>query len=51
MKLSSELEERRRLDEIQFQKSGKGAIVKTYKYDPTKQSEPVPPTTVSAKKR
>ncbi|KAK9728400.1 60Kd inner membrane protein [Popillia japonica] len=37
LKISRELEERRRLDEIQFQRAGKGPVVKTYKYDPTKQ--------------
>lgn len=36
MKISKELEERQRLDEIRFAKAGKGPLVKTYKYDPTK---------------
>lgn len=45
VKITKELEERRRLDEIQFQRAGKGPIQKTYKYDPTKQP------TISAKKR
>uniref|UniRef100_A0A182QBU0 Membrane insertase YidC/Oxa/ALB C-terminal domain-containing protein n=1 Tax=Anopheles farauti TaxID=69004 RepID=A0A182QBU0_9DIPT len=35
MKISRELEERARVDEIRFQKAGKGPLVKTYKYDPT----------------
>lgn len=35
MKITRELEERRRIDEIMFQKAAKGAIQKTYKYDPT----------------
>lgn len=52
LKLSKELEERKRLDEIQFQRAGKGPVVKTYKYDPTKQA---PASTaanaISAKKR
>ncbi|CAO1324388.1 unnamed protein product [Diamesa hyperborea] len=47
MKITRELEERKRMDEIIFQKAAKGAITKTYKYDPTK---PRPPT-VEAKKR
>lgn len=36
IKITQELEERSRLDEFQFQKAGKGPIVKTYKFDPTK---------------
>ncbi|CAH0547405.1 unnamed protein product [Brassicogethes aeneus] len=51
MKISRELEERRRLDEIKFQRAGKGPIVKTYKYDPTKQSSPSNITAMNAKKR
>ncbi|EDS36533.1 inner membrane protein oxa1-1, mitochondrial [Culex quinquefasciatus] len=35
MKITRELEERTRIDEISFQKAGKGPLVKTYKYDPT----------------
>jgi len=35
MKISRELEERARIDEIRFQKAGKGPLVKTFKYDPT----------------
>ncbi|RZC41436.1 mitochondrial inner membrane protein OXA1L, partial [Asbolus verrucosus] len=48
IKITRELEERRKLDELQFQRAGKGPIVKTYKFDPTKQSSP---TSISAKKR
>lgn len=44
IKITKELEERTKLDEIQFQRAGKGPITKTYKYDPTK-------TPISAKKR
>lgn len=36
MKITKELEERTRIDEIRFQKAGTGPLVKTYKYDPTK---------------
>lgn len=36
MKISRELEDRRRADDIVFQQAAKGAIQKTYKYDPTK---------------
>ncbi|EDW05095.1 GH23226 [Drosophila grimshawi] len=36
MKISKEIEERQRLDEIRFAKAGKGPLVKTFKYDPTK---------------
>ncbi|KAJ8982667.1 hypothetical protein NQ317_017657, partial [Molorchus minor] len=50
VKLTKELEARRRLDEIQFQRAGKGPIVKTYKYDPTKQTEPTKSASISAKK-
>lgn len=46
MKISKELEERQRIDEIRFQKAGKAPLVKTYKYDPTKSS-----ATIQAKKR
>jgi len=35
MKITKEIEERQRLDEIRFAKAGKGPLVKTYKYDPT----------------
>ncbi|EAT41659.1 AAEL006734-PA [Aedes aegypti] len=49
MKITRELEERARIDEITFQKAGKGPLVKTYKYDPT---APRPSSnTISAKKR
>lgn len=50
MKITRELEERKRLDEIMFQKAAKGAIQKTYKYDPTK-PKPATASTVQAKKR
>lgn len=36
MKLTRELEGRKRLDEISFERAGTGPLVKTYKYDPTK---------------
>lgn len=48
MKISKELEERHRVDEIRFQRAGKAPLVKTYKYDPTK---PRPAVTIQAKKR
>lgn len=51
MKITKELEERKRLDDILFQKAGKSAVVKTYKYDPTKPKPSINPATVSAKKR
>ncbi|XP_968413.1 mitochondrial inner membrane protein OXA1L [Tribolium castaneum] len=47
LKITRELEERQRIDEMQFQKAGRGPIVKTYKYDPTKQTS----SAISAKKR
>lgn len=48
MKITRELEERRRVDEIVFQRAAKGAIQKTYKYDPTK---PRPANAMEARKR
>ncbi|KAH8365829.1 hypothetical protein KR093_005210, partial [Drosophila rubida] len=39
MKITREIEERQRLDEIRFAKAGKGPLVKTYKYDPTQQQK------------
>lgn len=50
IKLAKELEERKRLDEIRFRSAGTGPIIKTYKYDPTKQTQDNP-NAVSAKKR
>lgn len=50
MKLTRELEERRKLNSIIFEKAGKGPITKTFKYDPTKHTEPVSQPPVSAKK-
>lgn len=38
IKISRELADRQRVDEILFTKAGKGPIQKTYKYDPTKLS-------------
>lgn len=48
MKITKELEERQRLDEIRFAKAGKGPLVKTYKYDPTKPRNTAP---MAAKKQ
>nr|CAD7462100.1 unnamed protein product [Timema tahoe] len=36
MKITKELEDRQRVDEIKFQRAGRGPIQKTYKYDPTR---------------
>ncbi|XP_049872106.1 mitochondrial inner membrane protein OXA1L [Pectinophora gossypiella] len=36
VKISKELAERQRIDELIFTKAGKGPLQKTYKYDPTK---------------
>lgn len=46
MKIAKELEERERFDDMQFQRAGRGPIIKTYKFDPTKVSGPpvTPPT-------
>ncbi|XP_055606282.1 mitochondrial inner membrane protein OXA1L [Uranotaenia lowii] len=53
MKISRELEERARIDEINFQKAGRGPMVKTYKFDPTAQrpTPAAPGSTINAKKR
>jgi len=48
MKITREIEERKRLDEIIFQRAAKGAVQKTYKFDPTK---PRPASAIAAKKR
>lgn len=37
MKISKQLAARERADAIQFSAAGKGPIIKTFKYDPTKQ--------------
>lgn len=50
MKISKELEDRERLDQLQFMQAGRGAVKKTYKYDPT-QSQSPSSTTVQAKKQ
>ncbi|CRL08337.1 CLUMA_CG021296, isoform A [Clunio marinus] len=36
MKITKELEDRKRLDTMMFQRAARGAVQKTYKYDPTK---------------
>ena len=36
MRVTKELEERERLDQINFQRAGDGPLVKTYRHDPTK---------------
>lgn len=36
IKISKDLAERQRIDELMFTKAGKGALQKTYKFDPTK---------------
>lgn len=41
MKISREIEDRQRYDEISFKRAGKGPIPKTYKYDPTKAAKDV----------
>lgn len=45
IKITKQLEERKSLDDLQFRRAGKGPVVKTYKYDPTKQ------TVINAKKQ
>lgn len=36
MKLSREMEDRRQLDKINFERAGTGPVARTYKFDPTK---------------
>lgn len=36
MKITRQIEERQQIDQIRFAKAGRGPLVKTYKYDPTK---------------
>ena len=51
MKITRELEDRRRVDEMMFQRAAKGAIQKTYKNDPTKAKVATSMSAISAKKR
>lgn len=51
MKITRELEERKRVDEMMFQRAAKGAIQKTYKHDPTKPRPSPTLTSIEAKKR
>jgi YidC/Oxa1 family membrane protein insertase len=53
MKISKELEERQRFDEIQFQRAGRGPVQKTYKYDPTQPRKVINAgkDTIAAKRR
>lgn len=39
MKISKQLADRERADAVQFNAAGKGPIIKTFKYDPTKQKK------------
>ncbi|EZA54730.1 Mitochondrial inner membrane protein OXA1L [Ooceraea biroi] len=47
MKISKDMDNRQRVDAIQFSRAGKGPLLKTFKYDPTKRKE----SAVYAKKR
>lgn len=51
MKITRELEERERIDEINFSRAGKGAVKKTYKYDPTQSRPPRNFGAIQVKKR
>ncbi|KAL6424682.1 hypothetical protein ACFW04_009979 [Cataglyphis niger] len=42
MKISKQLADRERADAVQFSAAGKGPIIKTFKYDPTKQKKQSP---------
>lgn len=39
MKITKQLSDRERVDTVQFNSAGKGPVVKTFKYDPTKQKQ------------
>jgi len=46
LRLQNELENRKRLDGINFERAGQGTVVRTYKFDPTKvQPSPIKQTT------
>jgi len=47
IKISREMEDRAKYDEVSFKRAGRGPIPKTYKYDPTKTS--IPPNAIQAK--
>jgi YidC/Oxa1 family membrane protein insertase len=51
MKVARELSERQRIDEMKFRDAGTGPLVKTYKYDPTKQKQGGAPAAVAMKSR
>lgn len=51
VQITKELEDRQRFDELQFQKAGRGPIVKTYKHDPTRVIPSASNQHVAAKKR
>lgn len=51
MRITRELEERERIDEINFSRAGKGAVKKTYKYDPTQTRPPRNIGAIQVKKR
>ncbi|XP_011173283.1 mitochondrial inner membrane protein OXA1L [Solenopsis invicta] len=48
LKITKQLSDRERADTVQFNSAGKGPIIKTFKYDPTKQKQS---TTVLTKSR
>ncbi|XP_055842083.1 mitochondrial inner membrane protein OXA1L [Episyrphus balteatus] len=48
MKITRQIEERQQIDQIRFAKAGRGPLVKTFKYDPTKAP---PATTVEVKRK
>uniref|UniRef100_A0A0A9X4G0 Mitochondrial inner membrane protein OXA1L n=1 Tax=Lygus hesperus TaxID=30085 RepID=A0A0A9X4G0_LYGHE len=51
MKITRELEERERLDNANFLRAGRGAIKKTYKFDPTQPRPPRNLSSIQLKKR
>lgn len=51
IKLARDIEDRRLIGQVQFQRAGRAPIVKTYKYDPTKPQPQQDLSNVSAKQR
>ncbi|XP_014275171.1 mitochondrial inner membrane protein OXA1L isoform X2 [Halyomorpha halys] len=51
IKITRELEDRERVDQMNFTRAGKGAVKKTYKFDPTRPKPPRSFSAIEAKKR
>ncbi|CAH1390705.1 unnamed protein product [Nezara viridula] len=51
LKITRELEDRERIDQMNFMRAGKGAVQKTYKFDPTRPKPPRNLSAIEARKR